>query len=46
MKHTVPLLVMLIDISKTLLYSAIFGFTGTPILEENQKKLNTTSTVW
>jgi len=37
---------MLIDIKNTFTSAIFFGFTGTPILEENQKKLNTTSTVF
>jgi type I restriction enzyme R subunit len=37
---------MLIDIKNTFTAAIFFGFTGTPILEENQKKLNTTSTVF
>jgi type I restriction enzyme R subunit len=37
---------MLIDIKNTFSSAIFFGFTGTPILEENEKKLNTTSTVF
>jgi type I restriction enzyme R subunit len=37
---------MLIDIKDTFSSAIFFGFTGTPILDENQKKLNTTSTVF
>ena len=37
---------MLILIKKTFPYARFFGFTGTPIQEENQKKKNTTSTVF
>jgi type I restriction enzyme R subunit len=37
---------MLIDIKNTFTSAIFFGFTGTPILEENQKILNTTSTVF
>lgn len=37
---------MLIDIKDTFASAILFGFTGTPIQEENQKKLNTTSTVF
>jgi len=37
---------MLTDIKKTFPSAIFFGFTGTPIHEENQKKLNTTSTVF
>lgn len=37
---------MLIDIKKTFSSALFFGFTGTPIYDENQKKLNTTSTVF
>lgn len=37
---------MLINIKKTFTSAIFFGFTGTPIQEENQKKLNTTSTVF
>jgi type I restriction enzyme R subunit len=37
---------MLIDIKNTFTSAIFFGFTGTPILKENQKKLNTTSTVF
>ncbi|MBL0737811.1 type I restriction endonuclease subunit R [Flavobacterium sp. GN10] len=37
---------MLINIKNTFTSAIFFGFTGTPILEENQKKLNTTSTVF
>lgn len=37
---------MLIDIKNTFTSAIFFGFTGTPILDENQKKSNTTSTVF
>ncbi|SHM44404.1 type I restriction endonuclease subunit R [Flavobacterium xanthum] len=37
---------MLIDIKNTFSSAIFFGFTGTPILEENEKKLNTTATVF
>jgi type I restriction enzyme R subunit len=37
---------MLITIKETFASAIFFGFTGTPIQEENQKKLNTTSTVF
>lgn len=37
---------MLIDIKNTFSSAIFFGFTGTPILDENQKKDNTTSTVF
>lgn len=37
---------MLIDIKHTFPNAVFFGFTGTPIQEENQKKMNTTSTVF
>lgn len=37
---------MLITIKDTFKSAIFFGFTGTPIQEENQKKLNTTSTVF
>lgn len=37
---------MLIAIKKTFPRAIFFGFTGTPILKENQKKLNTTATVF
>ena len=37
---------MLIDIKDTFSSAIFFGFTGTPILDENQKKDNTTSTVF
>jgi len=37
---------MLITIKKTFTTAIFFGFTGTPIQEENQKKMNTTSTVF
>lgn len=37
---------MLILIKKTFPSAIFFGFTGTPIQEENQKKMNTTSTVF
>jgi len=37
---------MLITIKETFTSAMFFGFTGTPIQEENQKKMNTTSTVF
>lgn len=37
---------MLIDIKTSFPSALFFGFTGTPIHEENQKKMNTTSTVF
>lgn len=37
---------MLPRIKETFTSAIFFGFTGTPIQEENQKKLNTTSTVF
>ena len=37
---------MLINIKNTFPKAIFFGFTGTPIHEENQKKNNTTSTVF
>lgn len=37
---------MLISIKETFPSAVFFGFTGTPIQEENQKKLNTTSSVF
>jgi len=37
---------MLITIKKTFSSAIFFGFTGTPIHEENQKKKNTTSSVF
>jgi type I restriction enzyme R subunit len=37
---------MLITIKTTFSSAIFFGFTGTPIQDENQKKLNTTSTVF
>lgn len=37
---------MLITIKNTFTNAIFFGFTGTPIQEENQKKRNTTSTVF
>lgn len=37
---------MLINIKNTFPKAVFFGFTGTPIHEENQKKNNTTSTVF
>lgn len=37
---------MLITIKNTFPNAIFFGFTGTPIQEENQKKLNTTTTVF
>ncbi|SCZ80479.1 type I restriction endonuclease subunit R [Acidaminobacter hydrogenoformans] len=37
---------MLITVKQTFPGAIFFGFTGTPIQEENQKKMNTTSTVF
>jgi type I restriction enzyme R subunit len=37
---------MLIVIKETFPWAIFFGFTGTPIQEENQKKMNTTSSVF
>lgn len=37
---------MLLTIKNTFPNAIFFGFTGTPIQEENQKKMNTTSTVF
>ena len=37
---------MLITIKDTFPCAVFFGFTGTPILDENQKKDNTTTTVF
>ncbi len=37
---------MLLTIKKTFPSAMFFGFTGTPIQEENQKKMNTTTTVF
>jgi type I restriction enzyme R subunit len=37
---------MLITIKETFPMAIFFGFTGTPIHEENQKKMNTTATVF
>ncbi len=37
---------MLITIKNTFPNAVFFGFTGTPIQEENQKKMNTTATVF
>ena len=37
---------MLLTIKKTFPKAIFFGFTGTPIQDENQKKMNTTSTVF
>ena len=37
---------MLQTIKKTFPKAVFFGFTGTPIYEENEKKMNTTSTVF
>lgn len=37
---------MLLTIKNTFPNALFFGFTGTPIQEENQKKLNTTTTVF
>jgi type I restriction enzyme R subunit len=38
--------IMLPTIKKTFSSAIFFGFTGTPIHDENQKKMNTTSTVF
>ena len=37
---------MLIDIKAAFPSAVFFGFTGTPIQEENQKKMNTTTTIF
>ncbi|PRS72227.1 type I restriction endonuclease subunit R [Bacillus sp. NMTD17] len=37
---------MLTDIKSTFPSAVFFGFTGTPIQDENQKKMNTTSTIF
>ena len=37
---------MLIDIKAAFPAAVFFGFTGTPIQEENQKKMNTTTTIF
>jgi type I restriction enzyme, R subunit len=37
---------MLIDIKDSFPSAVFFGFTGTPIQDENQKKMNTTSTIF
>lgn len=37
---------MLTTIKDTFSHAIFFGFTGTPIKDENQKKLNTTSTIF
>jgi len=37
---------MLGDIKRTFPRAMYFGFTGTPIFEDNQKKLNTTATIF
>lgn len=37
---------MLITVKQTFPDAVFFGFTGTPIQQENQKKMNTTSTVF
>lgn len=37
---------MLISIKRTFSHAVFFGFTGTPINDENQKKLNTTQTIF
>lgn len=37
---------MLITIKNTFSRAIFFGFTGTPIQEENQKRMNTTSTIF
>lgn len=37
---------MLTDIKKAFLRAIFFGFTGTPIYDENEKKMNTTASVF
>ena len=37
---------MLTNIKRTFTNALFFGFTGTPIQDENQKKMNTTSTIF
>ena len=37
---------MLATIKKTFPFAVFFGFTGTPIYDENQKKMNTTATLF
>ena len=37
---------MLITIKNTFPHAIFFGFTGTPILEENEREMNTTATVF
>ena len=37
---------MLSTIKRTFPYAVFFGFTGTPIHDENQKKMNTTATIF
>src|SRR5690554_1732936 len=37
---------MLLTIKETFPWAIFFGFTGTPIQDENQKKMNTTATVF
>lgn len=37
---------MLGDIKRTFPHAMYFGFTGTPIFNENQKKMNTTATIF
>lgn len=37
---------MLITIKDTFPHAIFFGFTGTPILEENEREMNTTATVF
>jgi len=37
---------MLGDIKRTFSHAMYFGFTGTPIFDENQKKMNTTATIF
>ncbi len=37
---------MLRDIKNSFPFAVFFGFTGTPIQDENQKKMNTTSTIF
>lgn len=44
--HRATFGVMLLTIKRTFPKAIFFGFTGTPIQDENQKKLNTTSTVF
>ena len=44
--HRSTFVEMLLTIKQTFPKAIFFGFTGTPIQEENQKKMNTTSTVF